>query len=74
MFGVLCVATPGEVQMLLWFVGSWVTLLKVRNDYLKKRVPYTPTTVLVTFYFEYSVMMCRSQSIVVIVHFTTNHI
>ena len=52
MFGVLCVATPGEVQMLLWFVDSWVTLLKVRNDYLKKRVPYTPTTVLVTFYFE----------------------
>jgi len=30
MYGVLCVLIPGETLMLLWYVGSWDTLHKMR--------------------------------------------
>ena len=36
MSGVLCVMTPGEVQMLLWCVDNWDTPLKVCLVIVKK--------------------------------------
>ena len=36
MSGVLCVMTPGELQMLLWCVDSWDTQLKVYIVIVKK--------------------------------------
>ena len=38
MCGVLYVTTPGKTLMHLWFADSWVTLLKVRNYHLRKKV------------------------------------
>ena len=34
--GALCVMTPGTTVMLLWYVDSWGTLIKVRNVHALK--------------------------------------
>ena len=49
MCGALCVMTPGTTVMLLWYVDSWGTLIKVRNMHAFK-------------YFDSAVYCCTSIS------------